>query len=268
MAASTKSLTLGDLHRSLRGELGENAPCRVILVFEQRSTLAPRAPDGEVSPGLFTKRAFKAEIDFDPAGLRRADLQSTGMTTTPHAHVAFVHDEDAYFYSIDGVHFGHYETVPDLFDLRDFEKVLDVVSVNDVTIDRGRAADGTSLSELDVDLDVRAFRRLLRAFGSDPGAAPDDLELNSYNLHLAAGGDVTVDYWWQLAGDENIENEQGALETFSCRVTCHVTLRLVALTAIPSTAVPLDDSLPTLNTVDDVWAAARYAQGPRGVPWD
>ena len=254
---TTPGLTLGVLFSGLRQAMTRpDTGSRISIVFEQRTELTPTGDSDQASRSLVSRRSLHAELDFDSAGLQRADVRSAGMSSSSHARICFARQGKDFLYSVDGIHFGPFAGAPDLFDVENFERALDFIAVSNVTIEQVRnAGQNVEIDALDIDVDRAGFVGLLRVFGDDTANTAGDLKLTEHTLHLTAGGDLVMDYWWQLSGGE-VDEEDPTL-SYDCRINCHVTLRLLQLSALPLSMVDVDAALPELDQVDDVWAAVR-----------
>ncbi len=245
---TSSNLTLGALFHHLRGGVGDLGSTQVSIRFEQRSSVGSMDASQGGVPTSLTKSSLRAELDFHDQTLHRADMMATASSRPGAMRVSFIRDDQGFLYSAGGVKFGRFGGEVNLFDIGSFEQMLSFVTVHDVTIDERHDARGASLNILDVDVDNDGFTKLLAIFGSDSEDAPDDYDLDSYSVNLTAGGDLVVDYWWQLSGEEG---------SSPATVNCHVTLRLSAAPRRTDARVPVDESMPVLTSIDDVWDVAR-----------
>jgi hypothetical protein len=242
------SLTLGDLHRALRGGAGDHGAAVVSLHFEQRSSV--RAGDG-AEPLFVAVRRFDAELDCVERTVVAARLQSGGAAA-PVARIDLRLGAGASLYSIDGERFGTLDVRPRLFDLWRFERRLDGVPVVDAAVEAVDGA-GEPRTVLDCDLTPGSFLALLALFrggqGDDDGAAG----MRSFSVALEAADGVALDYWWSLA-----DAEPGEDMKLDHAAACHVTVRISPLASprpLPEVAVSVE--MPALRHLDDVWALTR-----------
>jgi hypothetical protein len=249
-----ETLTLGGVHRSLRGEIGASGGLMVAIAFEQHTTIAP-ASDGETGAAVFSRRYFRAALDFENTDLVRADLRAGSMADDMRQGFQLRRQDSQYVYSTDGTNFGLLTGDPHLFDLREFEKLLDRVEVSNLTVAQARAHDeSVVVDSFDVDLDAQGFVELVRIFG-DSVTATEGQALESFTVHFAAGGDLLLDYWWKTRGDEPAD-EPGA-PPYDCYVSCHVTIRLTPIASVPGQPVAVSDEVPVVADVDSIWALLR-----------
>lgn len=263
MSDDRRSLTLGALYHHLRNGIGDSGSSRVVVLFEQRSSIVPIAAPGsrtDAASRLFVKRSFEADMEFTDGHLVRGRLQSLGATDRPQADILVVSDRGQWWYTFDQRKFGRMAGPPRLFDMRGFEEQLEEITIDDVTLEEGAAANGRTIHALDVDLEGDAFGVLLSLFGADADREDDELDMSAFSLSLTAIDDVTVDYWWSLSGQEfgPPENDgDPSSGIFSARIACHVSIRLEPLPD-PS-PLPIIDTveLPDATHIDDVWALTR-----------
>jgi hypothetical protein len=254
MAETEEALTLGGVHRSLRGEIGSSGASMVAIAFEQHTTLSP-THDAEYNASVFSRRYFRAALDFEEADLVRADLRAGSMADDLSKGFQLRHQDSQYVYSVDGVHFGLFEGDPYLFDLREFETMLDNIKVNNLTVEQARAKDEqVTVDSFDVEIESEGFVSLVRIFG-DSVTATEEHSLDTFTVHFAAGGDLLLDYWWKTRGEEPAD-EPGA-PPYDCYISCHVTIRLASIASVVSQPVTLDPEVPTAVDVDTIWASMR-----------
>jgi hypothetical protein len=256
-------LTLGALYREMRNGLGDRGDCRVTVEFQQRSSMAPVVDGRRTQPGTFTKRVLTAEVDFTDLDMARCTMTLSGASGRPHARFVVQRDGDLYAYTLDGEAWGKFLAAPEIFDLRKFEEELGLIPVTDVTVEQ--ALEARRLREaLDIDLDPSAFDRLLRVFNADRDKeGEDDLDLGAFSVTIAGGEDLSLLYWWSLTGFEREPRPSGAgADTYACKVTCSVTIRLSALSHVEASAIRYDAAVTDVGSLDEVWAVARRHAGP------
>jgi hypothetical protein len=247
-------MTLGGVHRSLRGEIGSSGASMVAISFEQHTTLSPTG-DGEYNASVFSRRYFRAALDFEGGDLMRADLRAGSMADDLNQGFQLRRQDSRYLYSIDGVHFGLLAGDPYLFDLREFEAMLDKIKVRNLTVAQARANDETvAVDSFDVELETEGFVSLVRIFG-DAVTATEEHALDSFTVHFAAGGDLLLDYWWKTKGVEPAD-EPGS-PPYDCYISCHVTIRVAPIASVPGQPVIVNADVPTVKDVDSIWTLMR-----------
>jgi hypothetical protein len=251
MTSERTVLTLGALHRALSGLVAPGPDATVTLHYEQRSvTLSESQPANAAD--LAVSRRFDAHLVTSANGIVEADMSSGGISPRPTAWVSVFRDEEGTtLYTIDGLRFGRFDGRLDLFDRVRFERRLDDVVLDDVFVDTADV-DGESVVVLDLEVRPDSFQRLLQVFTGEAADDPDDLALRSYSLSLSAARQLSLEYWWSLAGDEPI-----AGAAYRHTVACHVAVHLAPSHAGDAGTTSLEPSLPPLRHIDEVWDLAR-----------
>ena len=261
-ASASGRLTLGALYREMRNGLGDHGDCRVTVEFQQRSSTAPVQDGRRTQPGTFSKRVLTAEVDFSDLALQRCSMTLGGASGRTHARFTVQADGDGFAYSVDGMRWGKFLAAPEIFDLKKFEEELGHIVVTDVTVEQ--AMEARRLREaLDIDLDAEAFDRLLRVFNADREREGDDLDLGAFSVTIAGGEDLSLLYWWSLTGFEHEQRASGkGVDTFACKITCSVSIRLSGLSRVERSVIEHDATLPAVGSLDEVWSIARRHAGP------
>ena len=251
---SSGELNLGGVYRSLRGELGSSGASLVSIAFEQHTSLSPTS-ESEYDSTVFSRRFVRAAMDFDGMTMVRAELNTGSLANELKQGFELLRQDDQYLYSVDGQHFGAFEGDPGLFNLAEFEGLLDQIRVRNLTVEQVRDhKEGVSADTFDVELDAEGFVSLVRIFG-DAVTASDEHSLDSFTVHIAASGDLMLDYWWKTTGQEAAD-EPGE-PPYDCYISCHVTLRLAPMEASPLPVVTIDKMMATVKNVDSIWALTR-----------
>ncbi|MFN2582039.1 MAG: hypothetical protein ABR498_04780 [Candidatus Dormibacteria bacterium] len=250
MPPQRSRLTLGALHRTLTQLIAPGPGRSVSVHFEQRSATAHES-DRIDSPDLFVTRRFDARLAIDRGAVVDADLRSSGMARHSHAWISIVDAPDGYRYTTDVVHFGRLGGRLELFDVARFQRRLDGIPVDDVIVDDVND-NGHSVVVLDMEVEQQRFARLISMFAAADADHGDDLDLRSFSLSLSASDDVSLDYWWSLAGAEPVDGE-----AYRHTVACHVRVSVKPEPVARPEPPRLDASLPELHHIDDVWALAR-----------
>jgi hypothetical protein len=219
--------------------------------FEERTSVGAGHAAGS-APGRIEQRTFEADLVVQDGRVGHAALTAGAIgAATLAVQVADVDGRTRY--SIGDRGFGVLAVMPHLFDLGEFESLLDGVQVVDAVVDQA-VQDGVGRVVLEAEIDTDAFARLLQVFaGADP--SHPELPLLSHSVTLSAATDVTLDYWWSLLGLDEIDGDPARNSV----IACHVQVSTAGLTdPIDALAdVELDPALPALNDLDAVWDLAR-----------
>jgi hypothetical protein len=240
-------LTLGALYREMRAGLGDAGWARVTVEFRQR-TQAGGDPEG-------VALVLQALVDHRDRELHRAEVTLMGHGPSKRLHVR--RHAEGFAYSVDGgTRWGPFTAHPRIFDLADFEAKLDEVLADDVTFEPVTAP---TADALDVSLDRAAFARLLRIFSADVGDEPDSPALSAFSVSLVASADVSLVYWWSLTGIDgaDLSAPDGPADASTLRITCSVSIRVAAAPEPAAEEVALDEALPPVAHIDEVWALLR-----------
>lgn len=249
-------LTLGALYREMRAGLGDAGWARVTVVFRQQTRGDTGAEQGGSEGRILVLEAL---IDHRDGELDRAELSLVGPE--PAWSITVRRDGDGFAYSIDGgQQWGRFSDRPRIFDLPGFEAELDEVIVEDVTFEE---VVSPGVDALDVSLDRAAFARLLGIFSADLEEDPETLALSAYSVSLEAAEEVCLDYWWSLGALDGppIEPFSDSSNGRVVRVTCSVSIRVAASQGRSGAEAVLDQELPEVADIDDVWGLLR-----RGAP--
>jgi hypothetical protein len=142
---------------------------------------------------------------------------------------------------------------PDVFNLGEFGRRLDAVSVDDAVIDQ-ETPDGSGRIVVDAEIGGEAFGQLLHVFAGGSSENPE-LPLLSHSAVLSAASDVTLDYWWSLLGLDEIEGRPARHNVVVCHV--HASFAPLSDGDAPADASGADPELPILDDLDAVWERAR-----------
>jgi hypothetical protein len=245
-------ITLGALYRSLLDRLDTSLGLRVVIHFEERTSIVvePAVPGTE--PTRIEQRTFDADLAVRGGQVMRATL-TAGATGAESLVIRVAQSDGTTRYSIAGAGFGDLRVTPDLFDLGAFGERLDGVRVDDAVI-APEAADGSGRIVIDAEIGGDAFSRLLRAFGGGETGSLE-LPLLSHSAVLSAGSDVTLDYWWSLLGLDEVEGRPARHNV----VICHVHASFAPLTGVDELGgtIDADPGLPVLEDIDAAWELAR-----------
>jgi len=252
---------LGALFHHLRDGLADRGLARITLEFRLESAV----PGGAGAGGSkqFTKRGFRATLEYEDEVLRRAHLVSTAMSPRPLAEFHVSLHEGRYVYSLDGARHGLLIDTPRLYDVYSFESRLSRIAARDVILEEDPQPDGSVRNLLRVDVDDDAFRRLIHLFGDDVNAMHEELQEAGRSLVMTAGADVGIHYGWATVAHQRADGGRGVGETYGSRHSSRVSIRLEPLVHIGVEPVLLSSELPELAGIDDVWAYARGARAAR-----
>jgi hypothetical protein len=245
-------LTLGALHRSLLAHLDTRSGMRVGIHFEERtSVLAEGRPAGGEGDRI-ERRTFDADLLVRDGLVVTAQLDAGAAGAEPLT-VSVAEIDGSAVYSVGDGGYGALRTSPQLFDLADFGRRLDEVSIVDAVID-SEMTGATGRIVVEAEIDTEAFAHLVRVFGGNEPSNPD-LPVLSHSVTLSAAPDVTLDYWWSLLGLDEIEGNPVRNNV----VVCHVEASIGVLSAAtdPGPRPALDPALPALEDLDAVWELAR-----------
>jgi hypothetical protein len=266
--SSDQRLSLGALYREMRAGLGDAGRVRVTVEFQERTLAAAAGEQGAAEPVSLVLETF---VEYEDRVLDRAQVALNGPG--PPKRFLVARHGSAYAYSLDGgERWGRLVAHPRIFDLEEFEAELGQIVVEDATYDvldgsrdlQGRAGSepvaGTGaapaperfVDALDVSMEREAFLRLLRVFSADVDDDPDAPALNAFSVSLQAAGDVSLQYWWSLS------DSVSEADVVPRKVRCSVSIRVAALGAVEAGAVRLDQPLPDVADLDEVWAILRH----------
>jgi hypothetical protein len=253
-APTAPTLTLGALHRSLLAQLDARLGMRVGIHFEERtSVVAEHAPSGS-APERVERRTFDADLVIRDGVVATASL-TAGAAGAATLTVRVADLDGISRYSVGGGGFGVLNSRPHLFDLVDFQSRLDSVPVGDAVVDL-ETPDGTGRIVLDAAIDTNSFAHLLSIFGGNEPSNPG-FPLLSHSVTLAAGEDVSLDYWWSLLGIDENEGRPARNNV----IVCHVEVSVAAASPGESaSSVALDPQLPALDDLDAVWELSRQTR--------
>ncbi len=267
-------LTLGALYREMRAGLGDAGWVRATLEFRQRTVAAALAGVTPDAPGGGSL-VLRALIDQRDGVLDRCEIALDGGSASRRLLVR--RSGGGYAYSIDGGRrWGPFAAPPRIFEVAELEAALELVAVEDVTVEpvpavagaeeeawsagSSPAPDAAAAHALDVSLDREAFVRLMGIFAADPEDGPDAPALTAYSVSLEASSGVSLLYWWSLGGLDRAPADPAAR---GLRVSCGVSLRLAAGREPAPDRVVMAPGLPEVRHLDDVWELIR-----RGVSGD
>jgi hypothetical protein len=219
--------------------------------FEERTSVGAGHTAGS-APGRIEQRTFDADLAVQGGRVEHAALTAGAIgAATLTVRVADV--DGSARYSIGDHGFGVLAVMPHLFDLEEFESLLDAVGVVDAVVDQA-VQDGIGRVVLEAEIGTDAFAHLLQVFAAADPAHPE-LPLLSHSVTLSAADDVTLDYWWSLLGLDEIDGDPARNSV----IACHVQVSMAALTdpIDVRSHVELDPALPALDDLDAVWELAR-----------
>jgi hypothetical protein len=266
-------LSLGALFRQMRAGLGDAGGARVTLEFRQHTAEASADAGLAASAGLH----LRALVDDAEGELQRAEVNLEASAALDR-HLEFRHNGGAgYAYSIDGGRgWGRFLGTPRIFHLGDFEAALDEVAVDDVIVEavpQERWWDGDSAQAsagapaavqvlpaqvLEVTMDRAAFGRLLHIFAADIDDEPANLTLAGFSVSITAAEDVSLLCWWSLRGVDQVPAAIPELgDPTALQITCSVALSVAPLEPPACAEAVVDDSLPLVGRVDEVWELLR-----------
>ena len=278
---SVPHLTLGALYREMRAGLGDAGRVRVTVEFQQL-TVAATTPEGASDRGSLVLETL---VEYEDRVLDRAEVALYG--SGPAKRFMVGRHATGYAYSVDGGDsWGRFTANPRIFVLEEFEAELGQVEVEDATFEvRGsegsESAPGGSESAtrethtnpsegvvdaLDVTLDREAFLRLLAVFAADIDASddPGGPSLSAFSVSMEAAEDISLQYWWSLS------DSVPTAPAVPLKVRCSVSIRVGAVNPPELSPVRLDESLPDVGHLDEVWgllrrgALGRDASGDEG----
>jgi hypothetical protein len=239
-------MTLGALYRCLLDRLDTRHGMRVGIHFEERtSVVADQAAAGTEAKRI-EQRTFDADLTVRDGEVVRAALTAGALV------VRIAEGDGTSLYSVAGEGFGVLRSRPDVFNLGEFGRKLDTITVDDAVIDQ-ETPDGSGRIVVDAEIDGEAFGELLHVFAG--GSENPELPLLSHSAVLSAASDVTLDYWWSLLGLDEIEGRPARHNVVVCHV--HASFAPLIDGDVPAEAIGADSALPVLEDLDAVWERAR-----------
>ncbi len=245
-------MTLGALYRCLLDRLDTQHGMRVGIHFEERTSVVTEHAAAGTEPKKIEQRTFDADLEVRDEEVVGATL-TAGALDAETLVVRVAEGGGSSLYSIAGESFGLLRTRPDVFNLGEFVRKLDAVSVDDAVIDQ-ETPDGSGRIVVDAEIHGDAFAELLHVFAGG-GSQHPELPLLSHSAVLSAASDVTLDYWWSLLGLDEVEGRPARHNV----VVCHVHASFAPLSDGEAAAprIEADPELPVLDDLDAVWEHAR-----------
>lgn len=247
-------MTLGALYRCLLDRLDTRQGMRVGIHFEERTSVVA----DQAAAGTEAKRIEQRTFDAD---LAVRDGEVVGATLTAGALgaetlvVRIAEGDGTSLYSIAGEGFGVLRSRPDVFNLGEFRRKLDTITVEDAVIDQ-ETPDGSGRIVVDAEIGGDAFGELLHVFAG--GSENPELPLLSHSAVLSAASDVTLDYWWSLLGLDEVEGRPARHNVVVCHV--HASFAPLSDSDAPADVIGADPELPILEDLDAVWERARQTR--------